>query len=438
MKKFKLAILMIVMIFCMSLLSCSEKKKEISWKLIWSDEFDGNELDLSKWSYQTGNAYLGWGNNEVEYYKEDNVTVENGMLVITAKKENIEDFQYTSGRIRTMNDSGECLFSTQYGKVEARISMPEGNGLWPAFWMMPANNVYGKWPLSGEIDIVEARGRINNVINGTIHFGEAIPNNKNLNGDYTFKNNETISEFHTYAIEWDTNEIKWTVDGKEYYKVSNWYSLNEEGVRQDYPAPFNQPFHILLNLAVGGTYDEGTLPEDSELPAQMKVDYVRVYENEDGYSDVSTKKKESEMDKKSFKKFEQVDNYISDTQFETVNKSPLRETPEYKDDTWYFLARDNFNGDGDATVMNVDGVDYFACKITEPGDKRYSVQLQHKVPFVKGYTYSIEFDLSKELNHYYCSFIMKEKTDLDGILEFNIGGEEGIIYIGNIQVKCLD
>ena len=442
-------------------------EKGTTWDLIWHDEFEGESLDLSKWSYQIGNGYNGWGNLEAQYYTDENVFLEDGMLVIEARKENLDGCEYSSGRIRTMTDDKQVLFSTQYGKIEARISMPVGEGLWPAFWMMPVDDAYGLWPLSGEIDIVEARGRIKDEVNGSIHFGERIPNNKRMASAYSLENSD-ISEFHVYAVEWNTNEIKWLVDGEVYYQTSSWYTVGNEGVVQDYPAPFDKPFYLLLNLAVGGTYDEGVLPKEKELPAQMKVDYVRVYKSRQGYEPVSEKKKMSEMDVDSFQQFEEVENYIFDEDFLTATMETITSRPEYEKHTWYFLSKNHINGSGTGELVKIDGEKYFHCNIDSPGEKRYALQLQHVVPLVKGYTYVVEFEakadaprsislqpigikdeevvsyynnfdfeLKEEMDSYYCSFTMKDETDLEGILEFNLGLEDPDVTIGRIKVRVL-
>ena len=445
-----------------------EEVEELTWDLIWQDEFDGESLDLSKWSYQIGNGYHGWGNYEAQYYTEDNIFVEDGMLVIEARKENMDGCEYSSGRIRTMTDDGQVLFSTQCGKIEARISMPVGEGLWPAFWMMPVDDAYGLWPLSGEIDIVEARGRIADSISGSIHFGEKIPNNKRMAGDYEFENSD-ISRFHVYAVEWNTNEIKWLVDGETYYQTSNWYTVGNEGVICEYPAPFDQPFYLLLNLAVGGTYDEGILPREENLPAQMKVDYVRVYKSRFGYSPVSMEKKLAEMDVDTFRQFKGIRNYIPDEDFLTVTMQSLIERPEYEKNKWYFLTKEHIAGSAKGELIELEGKKYFKCNIENPGEKRYAIQLQHRVPFVKGYTYVVEFEakadaprsiflqpigikngevvsyynnfefeLKEEMDSYYCSFTMKEESDIQGILEFNLGLEAPDVTIGGVTVGVLD
>ena len=191
------------------------------YTMIWNDEFDGNTLDTSKWSYQVGNGYYGWGNYEQEYYTKDNVTVSDGSLKITAKKESKGGCSYTSGRIRTITDDGEKLFTAKYGRFEARIKLPEGQGLWPAFWMMPADSVYGSWPLSGEIDIMEARGRVLDKVSGTIHYGESGSNHRSNSGKYTFGEGQDITGYHVYSVEWSENTIIWYVDGEEYYRTSN-------------------------------------------------------------------------------------------------------------------------------------------------------------------------------------------------------------------------
>lgn len=444
-----------------------EDLKPITWELVWQDEFEGDALDLTKWSYQIGNNYHGWGNYEAQYYTEENICVKDGMLIIEAKKEEIDGFQYSSGRIRTMTDEGEVLFGTQCGKIEARISMPVGEGLWPAFWMMPVDDAYGLWPLSGEIDIVEARGRVKDSISGAIHFGEPIPNNKKLSGDYCFLDSD-ISQFHVYAVEWNTNEIKWLVDDIVYFKTSNWYTMGNEGLVNEYPAPFDKPFYILLNLAVGGVYDDGILPQDEALPAQMKVDYVRAYKSRDGYEEISKEKKHSEMDVEAYHQVE-MQNYIADEEFSTVVMQPLTSTPEYEKNRWYFLVKKHTNAEARGELVEIEGKNYFHCDIDVPGEYKYAIQLQHMVPFIKGYTYIIEFeakaesersislqpigivndeivsyngnimfDLNEEMNHYYCSFMMKDDSDMEGILEFNLGLEEADITIGRVCVRILE
>ena len=260
------------------------------YNLVWNDEFSGNSLDSSKWGYQTGtrDVYHGfdtqnwdWGNGELQYYTQDSVKVEDGSLVITASRQHTEGKDYKSGRILTRDKA-----NWTYGYFEAKIKTPTGNGMWPAFWMLPQpdsysniTNKYGGWPYNGEIDIMEARGRLNNVVDTTLHFGPVSADtwqSKYITGQKTLSSN--TDQWHTYAVEWTASYIAWIVDGTEVMRVSsnNWYSLSEAAAGNE-SAPFDQPFYIILNLAVGGGYDAGVAPDASFNSASMYVDYVRVY-----------------------------------------------------------------------------------------------------------------------------------------------------------------
>lgn len=236
--------------------------------IIWSDEFSNSSLDLSKWNYQLGDgcaeSICGWGNNELQSYQEANVVVSNGTLKIIAKKERIKGTQYTSGRINSKN-KGDFT----YGRFEASIKLPYGDGLWPAFWMLSTNEPYGTWPQSGEIDIMESVASNPNKVFGTIHYGDPYPNNQFQGNEYILKDGNFPDAFHEFAIEWEPGEIRWFVDGILYSKK------RIEDV-SPYNWPFNNDFHFLLNLAVGGNL--GGPVNDAMLPASMEVDYVRVYD----------------------------------------------------------------------------------------------------------------------------------------------------------------
>lgn len=254
-----------------------------TYQLVWADEFDGTALDESVWGYQLGRGEGNdnWGNNEQQFYtnETDNVFVENGMLTIRGKREDYtgwnpvrnrnETADYTSARILTRGK-----FFTTYGRIEARISMPVARGLWPAFWMMPENSVYGGWPKSGEIDIMEAKGRLPNQYGGAIHFGNPWPNNQYLTtGDYTFPENKTIEDFHIYAVEWEYGMLRWLCDDVVTGTMtSGWFTPEAT-----FPAPFDRDFHIILNFAIGGNFDGNRLPPENWQSGDMKVDYVRVY-----------------------------------------------------------------------------------------------------------------------------------------------------------------
>ncbi len=249
----------------------SENGTDLEYELVWSDEFDGSELDTDKWSYQLGTGaqfgLTGWGNNELQFYtdREDNVHVEDGMLHIVAKPESFRNMNYTSGRIRTIN-KGDWKF----GKFEFRAKMPEGQGIWPAIWMLPTDEVYGGWPKSGEIDIMELLGHEPSTIHGTVHFGPDWPNNQQRTRRFTLDEGKFSDDFHIFEIEWLEDEINWFVNGDKYYTITP-----ETLGNQNYP--FNEEFHLILNVAVGGNWP-GNPDSTTEFPQSMIVDYVRVYQ----------------------------------------------------------------------------------------------------------------------------------------------------------------
>jgi beta-glucanase (GH16 family) len=242
------------------------------YKLDWNDEFNGTALDLSKWECQLGTGssegLTDWGNNELEYYTQENAQVKDGMLVITARRESKGGKPYTSSRLLTRGK-----YATKYGRIEARISVEAINGFWPAFWTLPQDSPYGIWASSGEMDIFEAKGRLPQQYSGAIHFGGEWPENTYYTtGDYAFSPAATIEDFHVYAVEWKEREIAWYCDGVLVNKTTEW---NSKG--NPYPAPFDTEFYILLNLAVGGNFDNQAVPSASFTSGEMKVDYVRVY-----------------------------------------------------------------------------------------------------------------------------------------------------------------
>ena len=243
-------------------------------ELVWSDEFDGTEVDLTKWTFQLGDGSEvglpgGWGNNELQYYTEDNATVENGFLTITAREESVEPgFNYTSSRLRSLA-KGDWTF----GRMEARIKMPIGQGMWPAFWMLSSDtSIYGTWAASGEIDIVEYIGNEPDRIFGTIHYGGSFPANVFSGTDYFLPSGTFNDGFHVFAVEWEFGEIRWYLDGVQYASRDNWFSTGGP-----FPAPFDVDFHLLLNLAVGGNLP-GSPDATTVFPQEFVIDYVRVYQ----------------------------------------------------------------------------------------------------------------------------------------------------------------
>ena len=284
------------------------------WRLVWSDEFDGHAIDPAKWSFEQ-NCW-GGGNDELQCYtnRDDNAYIEDGRLIIKAQREdftgpadtedsdaydpdNTRTQPYTSARLRTINKG-----DWRYGRFEIRAKLPQGQGTWPAVWMLPTDWVYGGWAASGEIDIMEAvnigtqsdapdaeAGTPEHRVHGTLHYGRAWPNNVYSGTSYDFGPNESPADgFHHYAIEWQEGEIRWYVDGQHYatHTMDGWYTQyidDESGemVTGENAAPFNQDFHLIMNLAVGGNWagavNDGGVDE-SVFPQTLEIDYVRVYQ----------------------------------------------------------------------------------------------------------------------------------------------------------------
>ena len=279
------------------------------WQMVWQDEFDGTEVDSSKWSFAVD--CFGGGNDEAQCYtaRAENSRVAEGLLTITALRETFsgpavndsdpnydpldtsKTLDYTSARLVSKNKG-----DWKYGRFEIRAKLPQGQGTWPAIWMLPTDWVYGPWAGSGEIDIMEAvnlttvtnGGEPESAVHGTLHFGKTWPNNVYSGQDYALPNAQNPSDdFHVYALEWQEDEIRWYVDDVHYatQRSSGWYSqyIDENGNTANAPddAPFNQQFHMLLNLAVGGSWAanvNNTGIDESVFPQAMQIDYVRVYE----------------------------------------------------------------------------------------------------------------------------------------------------------------
>jgi beta-glucanase (GH16 family) len=249
------------------------EETEKEWQLVWYDEFEGSEFDLEKWSYQLGDGchisqdLCGWGNNELQYYtdREENIYIEDDMLHIVAHEERYEGMNYTSARIRT-KDKGDW----QYGRLEIRAKLPEGQGIWPAVWMLPTDNLFGGWPKSGEIDIMEMVGHEPETIHGTVHYGPDWPNNQYTGTSFTLDDGIFADDFHVFSIEWEQNEINWFVDGDHFFTVT-------PNTLSPHQYPFNARFHLLINLAVGGNWP-GSPDHTTEFPQKLIVDYVRVYQ----------------------------------------------------------------------------------------------------------------------------------------------------------------
>jgi beta-glucanase (GH16 family) len=237
------------------------------WTLVWTDEFDGTEIDTTKWEHEVNGS--GGGNNELQYYtaSKANSYIKDGYIVLKAIKQNYKGKFYTSARLRTAKKA-----DWTYGRFDIRAKLPEmQQGIWPAIWMLPTDYVYGTWPQSGEIDIMEVVGKEPRTLYGTIHFGDPWPNNKWKSGKLELKENvPSFSDaFHEFSVEWEPNQIRWYMDGVLYA------TRTPEDVAP-HRWPFDQNFHMILNLAIGGNWP-GPPDESTTFPKYMWVDYVRVY-----------------------------------------------------------------------------------------------------------------------------------------------------------------
>ncbi|RFB04933.1 glycoside hydrolase family 16 protein [Parvularcula marina] len=285
-------------LFCANPFAAANTPK---WDVVWSDQFDGTSLDRTKWSPEE--SCWGGGNNERQCYTDrpENIQVKDGVLRLIARPERFtgplypeerntkgeRKFQwYTSGKIRTQG-----IADWTYGRVSARMKLPAGQGTWPAFWMMPSTSVYGRWPLSGEIDIMEAvnletpceecEGEIETRTSGALHFGDVPPNNTYLFSKADEKVQTPPSqEWNTYSIEWAEGVIQWFVNDDLFMRLESddWHTAAAEAEGRPY-APFDQPFYVMLNLAVGGNLPEksnGAGFDKKSFPAELLVDWVQV------------------------------------------------------------------------------------------------------------------------------------------------------------------
>ena len=237
---------------------------------IWLDEFDGKSLDYSKWECEVNS--FGGGNNELQMYTDraTNIRVEAGKLIIEARKENTNivgtQRDYSSARIRTKR-RGDWT----YGRFDICAKLPKGQGIWPAIWMLPSDEKYGSWAASGEIDIMEYKGQEPTKIHTTLHFGGSWPNNRFKTAVYEAKKGSFTDEFHVFSLDWRKGKMVWLIDNEPIQTFTEWDS---DGGK--FPAPFDQPYHLLINLAVGGGF-VGDPNETTVFPQRLEVDYVRVF-----------------------------------------------------------------------------------------------------------------------------------------------------------------
>jgi beta-glucanase (GH16 family) len=239
-------------------------------ELVWSDEFDGDAIDSNKWEVVIGNGcpgLCGFGNQELQYYTDDpkNMQVADGILTITALKDSVGVSGFTSAKLVTKDKA-----AWQYGRMEVRARIPAGRGNWPAIWMLPEDNVYGGWPRSGEIDIMEHVGYDHGNLWGTIHT-QSFNHMKQTEKNNSIAVPDISDAFHVYAIEWREDRIDWFLDDQKYHTFEN------SGMGSD-DWPFDHPFYMILNLAIGGTWGGKQGIANDIFPNRLEIDYVRVYD----------------------------------------------------------------------------------------------------------------------------------------------------------------
>ncbi len=268
MKRYKLVLTFSTLFLILSLVSCTQtnEPEERNWQLVWQDEFDGpagQSPNAANWAYDIG---TDWGNAQLEFDTDrpENVSLDgNGNLAIIARREFYEGSAFTSARIKTQD-----LFERTYGRFEARILLPHGPGIWPAFWLLGADVETVGWPQTGEIDIMEARGQQPNIVHATVH-GPGYSAGGGITNSFGFENNRFDKNFHVFAVEWGSDYLDFYVDDVLYHSVEPG-EVSGEWV-------FNHPFYIILNVAVGGSY-VGFPTDETPFPQTMLVDYVRVYD----------------------------------------------------------------------------------------------------------------------------------------------------------------
>ena len=423
--------------------SADETTPELDgYNLLWSDEFNGTKLDEDIWSYDPHEP--GWTNNELQEYttSTDNVFIRDGKLVLKGIKtdKNGSDY-YTSGKIKSQNKK-----DFTYGKVSVSAKVPQGQGLWPAIWMMPTDeSKYGQWPKCGEIDIMEVLGNDVSTAYGTVHYGE--PHGEKQ-GTVKLESGSYADSFHEYSVEWEPGEMRWYIDGKEYLKVNDWFTAEQGQDEKPYPAPFDQSFFVQLNLAIGGNWPGNPDSTTDFSKAEFEVDYVRVYQKPS--YDTNVKKPEA-----TFRQPTADGNFVYNGDF-----SEKEDLTDDKD--WKFMLFSG--GEGSAEIKDKEIV----ITSTKEGSEEYSVQLvQFEQPIVRGRKYRVTFDayaeeertmkvavtapnqgwirylpdtsldLKKEKQSYKFDFEMKDKTDPTGRLEFNMGkcGSTATIHISNVRLE---
>ena len=415
------------------------------YMLMWEDNFNGTSLNMEDWNIELHEP--GWVNNELQQYtaSSDNIYVKDGMLIIQAIKHTNADGEvtYTSGRVNTQNKH-----DYKYGKFEVKAKVPNGKGFLPAFWMMPTDeNLYGQWPKCGEIDIMEVLGDCTNKTYSTLHFGEP---HTQKQGSYTLENGDFSEEFHVFMCEWEPGLMKFYMDDKLVYEMNDWFTKKPGFGEITYPAPYDQPFYMILNLAVGGNWPGN--PDDTTAfgeNARLMVDYVRVYQK-----DVYDENVEKPVTEMVLRAPDESGNYVINGDF--------AETKMDENEAWNLLLA----GEGSAAAEIKDNALHIFTQ--NAGELDYSVQIvQPNIPMEKGFNYKLGFDayalenrtmktgitapdngyiryfndttvdLTNQKQHYEYTFDMTNDSDANGRLEFNLGNQSSSaeVIISNVKIE---
>ncbi|MFB9325576.1 carbohydrate binding domain-containing protein [Paenibacillus aurantiacus] len=430
---------------------------EQDWKLVWNDEFNASAIDTSKWTVQdTGVVY----NNELEYYSPNNASIQKegsrGVLNLAAKKEAYRGSEYTSAKLTT-----QFKGDWTYGKVVVRAKLPVGKGMWPAIWMLPTDEAhYGGWPASGEIDIMELIGGEQNKhrVYGTLHYDSVQPDGSHGHDQGIFElaqGQSFADDYHDFQAEWLPGIIRFYVDGKLYHEVRDWKTKGPgQPAYYTYPAPFDRPFYLILNLAVGGDWPGAPSPDF--VTEDMKVDFVRVYAYDklSSWPDVTGHPPEPAA-----KREPQADgNQLYNADFRSTTDAsgiPL---------SWQFLL--NAGGTGSVSVID-DAAEGKAAKVSiaSAGEQLYSVQLTQMPMYIRsGKRYKVTFDAKADASRtimakvnqfqkswknysgeqtftlttnwqpYEYSFDMRDSTDNNARFEFNLGMNAAAVYLANVKL----
>ncbi len=420
--------------------------KQGEYHLLWSDDFNGKTLDKTKWNYELHDP--GWVNNELQSYTKssENVYVKDGNLVIQPIKTVDKDTgnaSYTSGRVNTQNK-----VDFKYGKVEVRAKLPQGQGIWPAIWMMPTNDaLYGGWPKCGEIDIMELLGNNTSKVYQTLHYGKN-GTDVQSQGTKTLQKGDFSSSYHIFSVEWNPDNISFYIDGELTKTINKWYTGTDGIGMITYPAPFDQNFYVILNVAVGGNWPGNPDASTDFAKAKMLVDYVKVYQK-DSYNENVTMPNTT------------VTLRDPDANGNYINNGDFTEAESLNDTTGWFLKTAN---EGDATA-SISG-SALTINSKKEGTVDYSIQaMQAGIPLAKGGQYRISFDakadadrsvilrldgpdynyskymddqtlnLTTSYKSYVYNFNMSADSDENGRLEFNLGSQKSTNPTAGVQIK---